>query len=326
MGLIILFALLSTTTFAQILEQAECTPTDIRATNPKIQSNPEMVKFFSTPRDQGSIGWCYAFASADLLSAEIGQPVSGMHAAIINNVSQKKKITASLGIGRGNKSFDEVYEAGVPKDTINEIVKNGYICSEKDLPYDSAYTDQVYHLIKALENFKSYDMNEAQLCHQMEFFVDTHDLSIDAKVIAKSLMEDNLNQTLEKISIQQCKNKMLPVPKLTTKTTLVPKVGKKSAKNFLGDTNAILDQGKPIEITYNIKHYLYEGMKGWHSSVLIGRRWHKGVCQYQIRNSWGQSCELYNSKVECDLRSGTFWVNDELFVKATTHTRHIPNR
>ena len=63
------------------LTQEQCTLVDIRR-----DQNPQLKEFFSPPRNQGLIGWCYGFAAADLLSVEAGTPVSAAHtSAIFNN-------------------------------------------------------------------------------------------------------------------------------------------------------------------------------------------------------------------------------------------------
>ena len=51
------------------ISEHDCSRIDIR------DKRPELKEFFSTPRDQASVGWCFAFATADLFSAELGVPV-----------------------------------------------------------------------------------------------------------------------------------------------------------------------------------------------------------------------------------------------------------
>ncbi len=45
-----------------LVTKAECTDIDIRD-----NMNEQMKEYFSTPRNQGLIGWCYAFAISDLI-------------------------------------------------------------------------------------------------------------------------------------------------------------------------------------------------------------------------------------------------------------------
>ena len=46
-----------------------------------------------------------------------------------------------------------------------------------------------------------------------------------------------------------------------------------------------------------------------HASVIVGKRFEGGKCQYLIRNSWGTGCGEYNlNRVQCD--QGNLWVNE----------------
>ena len=131
-----------------------------------------------------------------------------------------------------------------------------------------------------------------------------------------------MNIVLEKIANEQCKNKFASIPPFTVKS--VPTTNGKSiekSKLFLNRVSNLLQNGKPLEITYDVKHYTHSS--GLHSSVLTGRRWYNGKCQFKIRNSWGKSCASYNSLVNCEKETGSFWVNDEQFVKGTRATSYI---
>jgi len=49
---------------------AQCAPMDIRP------MHPHLSEMWNNPRDQDGVGWCYAYAAADLLSVEAGMNVS----------------------------------------------------------------------------------------------------------------------------------------------------------------------------------------------------------------------------------------------------------
>ncbi len=59
------------------ISSSECSPKDFRSKLPPV-------------REQDSIGWCYAFVAADLISFEIGESVSPIYLA---NISEKYRDT-----------------------------------------------------------------------------------------------------------------------------------------------------------------------------------------------------------------------------------------
>ena len=68
------------------IEKKDCPNIDIRD-----NMTQEMKEYFSTPKNQGEIGWCYAFVASDLLSAHLNQPVSAFYLASFYNYSLIQK-------------------------------------------------------------------------------------------------------------------------------------------------------------------------------------------------------------------------------------------
>lgn len=320
---ICLAALIPLMSLAQVLDQASCTSMDIKNSNQKIKKNVPLLNHFSKPRNQDSIGWCYGFSAADLLSAELGVPVSAFHASILYN----KKIAKSLisKMIHFNDAFDQVYEGGFTKDAIAEIVKAGKICKESDLPFDKKHPEQTLTLIKTLESIKNSHKDHELTCSLLQSPVKKNDLNTDIDQVAESLLKENLNKTLDLISLEHCKDKMISIPSMKVKKESVPSLKDKiKTKKFLTTINGLLDSGKPIEVSYEIGHIAIEGATGHHSSLVVGRRFKNGKCQYQIRNSWGQTCHAYNlNTVSCDAKSGSYWVNDEVFVNMSKDISYI---
>ena len=120
------FCLLSfSALFADDLKISEqnCTNKDIRD-----NMKPSLKEFFSTPREQYGRGWCYAFSTSDLLSAELGEPISSLHLAAIYN---KKQYTDD---DRGNDVlFEEA--GGYPLKLINYVEEEGVVCKEQEVPF-----------------------------------------------------------------------------------------------------------------------------------------------------------------------------------------------
>lgn len=326
---VLIFLLLLSSGYAQVLTQQECSSIDIRTTNPHIRKSSILRNHFTVPRNQDSIGWCYGFAAADLLSAHLGADISSFHTSALYNRKARKNLlfrfVHGLALKSSKDSFEEVYQGGMCKMALAEAIKNGKVCREKALPFDYPHSGQTRVMIMTLEGIrkerKAY--SEENLCNAVNYILNTdNNLSVDAGHITEELISKNMNLVLDKIGNEQCKNNGVVVHPFKVRgipTTNGYNIEK--SKLFLNRISDLLQNGKPIEVTYDVKHYT--DMRGLHSSVVTARRWQDGKCQFKIRNSWGKSCAGYNDFVDCEKETGSFWVNDEHFVKATRSTTYI---
>lgn len=321
---LIILLLLPSSVLAQVLSKEQCSQTDIRNTNPKIRASKELKDHFTKPRDQDSIGWCYAFAAADLLSAEVGAPVSAFHTSVLYNNKLDGKLFSKML--HSKNAFNEVMEGGYPDKAMAYLVENGRVCKEKDLPFDENYGQETYSFIAHLEylkkQYKNKQIDYDKFCSEANQTLVGKELRSQTDDVLRFLTNENLSLALLKIIQEHCKNKMIPVPKLTVNSKSVPNSNKDAGKLFQ-DLNTILDRGTPFEIAYNIKHIVHKGQRGYHSSIVTGRRWNKNQCQYKVRNSWGKSCASYSNVVECDKDTGSFWVSDEVLKKMTSKVRYF---
>lgn len=341
MILLLSFSLFSFALWSQapgyVVEQKDCTPTDIRDTNPRIKNNPEMRNHFSSPRDQDSIGWCYAFAAADLMTAEMGTPVSALHSSIIFNHEtfkndSRRKWGEEFRAKEGR--FSEVYEGGWSNKAIEDARRNRWICSEKSLPFDMDRPEQIKTMIDELENLKrmkemlkvtgSYTANEhVKTCEMIQDIARPFKISEEAvSSIANSLINQNMNQTLHAFANSVCTEKIHPIPKIRLKDVFKQDNSDKNRRNYMRDLNRALAQGKPIQLSYKPK-YISTSPDGSHASIIIGRRWNKGRCEYNIRNSWGKSCGLYLPEIECNREEGSFWMSDAQLFEASNSFRFV---
>lgn len=314
--------------FAQTVPKSSCTDIDVREVNPVIKNNDQLRAHFQTPRNQDSIGWCYAFTSADLMSAELGVPVSGMHlSTIYNNLilktpwMLKEKDEDKIRNPEG-WAFTDVYEGGRVQDAIKEAISKGRICTEKGLPFDQTHTNQIHDLIRGLEELKPQvilsSMDQATVCREISSIVNPFVVSAqNMTAIADSLVRDNLNQTLLLFADHACKEWVNQIPKMNVK--IVRK--SKDPEAFLKEVNFNIVKGRLQTVDYDVK--LISDSEGFHSSIIIGRRWNNGRCEYNIRNSWGKSCASYKVGIDCNREQGTFWVSDEQLFQASNNIRYI---
>lgn len=307
--------------------QASCTSTDIRETNPKIKNSETLKRHFSTPRNQDTIGWCYAFTASDFLTAEIGTPVSALHASIIFNsrtYQSPERRTEAENYIQNNGSFKEVYESGRPEKTIADVQANGWICTEESLPFDVDRPYDIKEMIDFLESKKHLAANayyHNTLCHEINQKLEEYDLTFaNIQSIVNSLAHQNLNETLEVFATRACKHRIQNIPQLS-----INWVDKNShtPTQLLEKINQQLNQGSPIQLTYQPKYVTTSTGDSYHASMIIGRRWKNGRCEYNIRNSWGKLCAVYKPGIDCNKEEGSFWMSEGTLISSSAGFYHI---
>ncbi len=310
------------------LTEEDCSAVDIR------EKNPAISQFLSIPRNQGPFSWCYSFATADLLSVELGQPVSAFHVATIYNKSVANNFIPSLRLKinkiinkinetEENSGFEEVINEGYVDKAIQAVSNEEYVCSESEVSLNSENNKKIYSFILNLEKIKKdfIDNPEIMCEHVKESLVGTLFAKIDFVKITQSLLKNQLNQELESMISSSCNNtKMLTkkfnVVQLEKPVTLVGQSEtslNQQNKKYFDVIGEVLQSGKPLAIRYDEK-WVFPDTHSTHVNVITGRRWQNNKCEFKFRNSWGKGC-FASKEFECVEDEGSFWVNDETFLK-----------
>lgn len=330
-----LLTLFTLSASAGILTERDCTSVDMRERNPKIKNNPAMKEHFSIPRNQDSIGWCYAFAAADLISAEMDTPISSLHASLIYNQHHESGLmsrviadrTHEYGLDRGTKKFFETYEGGDFTSSLRVIQGHRKICPESLLPFDQHKGKTTMELIYEMERIKQNNQNQlfphTLMCNELnQTLPDFGFTKSDMSKIASLLVQDNINSALEALAEMQCKNKQLDIPFFKTKTLATPLKGTLlEKKNFLANINMMVNIGKPVGIRYKAQDISLA--HGNHINLITGRRWNNGRCEYKFRNSWGQTCEGLFPGIDCIRSEGSFWVDEDFLLEKTSSATYL---
>lgn len=314
----LILLLFSGLVFAQKLSKEACGDIDIREMNP-IKSNPRLTEHFKTPRNQDSAGWCYAFTASDIISVEAGVPVSATHTSsiynnyLLTNPDDRKFSEKYREKAKGDAAFQGIFESGFTDRAIRETVNNGWICTEKGFPFDKNKRDDTKKLLEELENLKSKASNKSQevLCDEIKgLSKDIFLLKDELKKISESLLKKNINETVKLYIESACTEKVVNLSTFITEL-YVKAPGDKSDK-FHTLVNNQLSRGRPVGVAYVLDNLSIH--TGNHGSVIMARRWRNGSCEYNLRNSWGESCESYTgyAKETCNLKEGTFWVKDNV--------------
>lgn len=321
----LILALFSFNAFA--ITQSECGSMDIREKNRTIAKNQALKEHFSTPRNQDSLGWCYAFAAADLISAEVGQPVSSLHASLIFNTSLENSNTRHTNDRAQKKAFLNnearlryIYEGGSLSASLKTIIAEKQVCYEKNLPFDNHKGKTTIELLMQLESLKmkidARNMNEFLICGELNRILPEfglYNLTADNIEVAEKLIDTQINAAMEQIVESSCK-KQIQLPPIEVRS-LLPN------PNYMKDINTMVSTGKAVAINYDIKDVTAQS--GRHVNLITGRRWNNGRCEYKLRNTWGKSCSLFNPGIDCIKEEGSFWVPEEFVRQKTTAATYL---
>lgn len=260
-------------------------------------------------RNQDSVGWCYAYTAADLLSFKFKKRIS---AVSLYKSGQEIAKDIKDPVGNGGDIGDSIR---------SYIAKNNGLCLEEDLPssdfkfcLDRYYSDFLNNLLTVVnENRLDAELNANQ-CFR-------HDLEAAFPGVNVAFIKShgNRKELIESLYNQQCKKISLKNVKVQTATLYIER---SPASVLLKNIDDQLSKGNLIGIGYDYNKLNGDESSGGHASVLVGRRTNpdSGACEYLVRNSWGKECNLYEGEglschKNCDGNgcrySGHFWVSSD---------------
>lgn len=261
-------------------ERKQCTSVDLSKGN----------QFLSEPRNQDSVGWCYAFTAADLLSHKLGKKVSAADLAVAYN--------ADSFVNKLSKKYFDSSEGdiagGWSGSSIEKIKEKGGACLEENLSSeDNGYGDlkgQLRKLEASGKNQASCSSAVASVFPQMNYK--------DFAAISKSVGRDQLMTAL---SDKAC-GPRIDISKFKVQEHIYTKRADK-----FSSLDEQLAKKNPVGIYYDITRITNSSGPSSHASVVVGRRFNEETkaCEYLVKNSWGTSCDYYPIDVDCS--KGSFW-------------------
>jgi hypothetical protein len=277
------------------------------------------------PRNQDSVGWCYAYTASDLLSNALGKNVSAVQLSGLYNDKFISKVFTSG-------------EGGYVVSTLEEAQKYG-VCLESDLPSEDYEFSQLGINLEMLfkktrELGKNYSKRivtttrgkDSQTTSKPMFTKAQvmADICLNSQVAVSSLQQLFPRLTLEQISEILLKSGVNAFTEMTKscqreKDSILSSLEIKRewrSSQLYKTIDEQLSKGNILGISYNFD-MLEDSKKGGffmnHASSIVGRRFNDKTmsCEYLLRNSWGTSCNGYSEDYECS--NGHVWINEESF-------------
>jgi len=309
---------------SQERRKRSCTPVDLR-------SNPVLKE----TRNQDTVGWCYAFTAADLISYKLGTEVSSVDAANGFSSLWTTKVAYAFG-GKG----------GIVSMALYEMMKNG-VCKESDMPIDAASSLFPDSLSKEMEDSLLANCTsclEEEGWRQIFPNVETKDIM----AVLKSAYRYNppmlsapgmylmvpdpsmyysfdFQKALSDLVRKSCENRIKIDPAYWVET--MDSRDERYDSELFETLDKNLNGGNLVGISYHagVLTKLVKDPKGEdsHASSIVGRRFDEatGQCQYLIRNSWGTGCKQYYQEKMCE--NGNIWLAEEYLAPALMQLTYL---
>ena len=288
--------------------QTSCTPIDLRS--------PTLGKV----KQQGSLGWCFAYSTSDLLTHRLKVPVSALNLGI--NFYDKMP-----EMPRG----DSLTRAAGGSDMGAMTYAKGVYCKEEALPSSE--------VVISKECQTGYLFSASNVLAEIEKILDKNKISLSKcdyqhiQTIFKKLSIteiDSINQsprsTLEKFSrlrALNCKDS-----NVISEKKLAMRSGMESGAKVLKEIDQQLEKNNLISLNYDADFLVQKSNKAEvynHYSTIVGRRENvvSGRCQYLIRNSWGEDCTVYPSPYDVMCEAGNIWVDSDVLLSSIISIHYL---
>lgn len=257
-------------------------------------------------RDQGTVGCCFSYTAADLLSVKLGSVVSALDLAIAANMESSGSASASEGLLCNGGDIGAAIDSA----------KSKGICDEKNLPSTDMSQKQEFRDIQesfdrlaklqlTVKASDGVDPNCQEILPIIEHFFPNQNL----KDLLAVVQESNEKTLLAELADNTCQDRK-KVPRDLNQTT------QGHSRLALQKIHEKISKGVIVGISYD-SNFLREPKdrrkNAQHASSIVGRRWNtsSGKCELLLRNSWGPSCEPYKNEYKSQCKNGSVWIPSE---------------
>jgi len=318
-----------------VLENGLCPDYESTESKPNATTPPpkdcQSVDFRSMlppVRDQDSLGWCYAFTAADLVSFKLGKEISAVDMAISNEAAKDTYLDElkSLLMGAEKVKSRATSDGGYPTGAISAAKKKGF-CLEVNLPARDVKFANIYgdlsQRFKAIQEFKlnyaEFSKNSSETarayCSQQITAIQASFPILQIQDIEKILSRSSNQTAFEELSDLSCGPR---IKNVDIESKQIVMVGLRTADKAPA-IDSILDSGRPTGIVYNAGILTDPNSKAYgnvdHVSSIVGRKWNSETktCEYLLRNSWGETCTRYHFSYQCE--KGYVWIPKDTLLR-----------
>jgi hypothetical protein len=304
-------------------------PTVVFAYSPSNQNTCTDLKLdtglLGKVRNQGNISWCYAFTASDMLQYTFKTPETISASDIATNYN-KTRIGKLMDLFL---NYGEPHETGFNKVALIHALKDGH-CPESIFPSEEWVkvthdSEEKVLMPDAMKQIKDLHANRGKLnLENLPFYFKFKNIDKEAFLsILKS--KNKLKNFYTELRAKACQDDRINFDH-QWKVKMVFR-----HKNIFQRINSQLDLGRIVGFDYdsrileNAQNQSIE-ISSLHTSSMVGRRWNTetNTCEYLIRNSWGDKCERYDRRHEC--QEGNLWLSESMVFKNMTSIVYMKSK
>jgi hypothetical protein len=319
-SLVLMLTFVSITAFAKMGssgadEAQDCASVDFRNQFPIVM------------RDQKSLAWCFAHASADNLqfAEKTNIQISAADIAINYGKSNTSKIINLFQrwTNKSSTAEDRPNEYGLAKIASQMIIDQGF-CPESYFPSDdwqkvtngkaqpvqiARATQDIYALATDIKNNKIGGPNQLPYYYQFK--------KINAEIFYNILAKNEKNKILDQMRMAACDSVRIPFIKNIDVDM------KLNVSGMIKAMNKSLSAGQPFSV--DVYNQIFSnidnnknGLTNLHTVMVYGRKYDvvRKQCLYMIKNSYSESCSGYDPRLHCD--KGYLWFPGSVLQKNMT--------
>lgn len=267
------------------------------------------------PKNQDTIGWCYAYTASDLIAHAIGKNPSAVYIAMLEN----------------NRFWNRVFgetEGGHIETALGEMIEKG-ICLEEDMPstdyqfsQEGKDLGQVFNRVLELRrdyirrSFNTQLIMNNLCSENLDLFRDLHQVfpGLNMAELGSILTKGSATGAFKRIVNKSCK-----ISRDDDLKSLKVQTEEKTEKIFstideqLNKGNILGIGYKSAILTNSQANSQANSRVADHASSIVGRRFNPktNTCEYLVRNSEGKACATYSKDYECN--NGHIWIGEEFF-------------
>jgi hypothetical protein len=327
-------------------EPSSCTLIDYRDELPPV-------------RNQGNMGWCYAFAAADLVSHKLQQNISPLHIALNYNHALNQGVIQqasrdSIQFLMRTLGLDSQERKNPPSPTTirNQFVSNfipeshretgwvdrsivatqnsGGFCLDQPIEGLSQDNEQFIAVMGMINHMRESYLRELSNSPSMsgEEYICEHFKIPETLVLPLDTIGiENLSNYLEGQLLRDLFFHLIDEHcQQRIQANLIPhqiNLRHLNQADKLQSINQILEGGSILSINFMSQMLTGPQTEGeYHSATIVGRRRNNETlqCEYLVRNSWGPDCERYSTN-ECE--DGHIWISQSDILDYAQELNHL---
>jgi hypothetical protein len=331
--------------FSLTRDADNCGPIDRRAQLPPV-------------RDQGSLGWCYAYTAADLISYELDLNISPVDIALsYNREVNIDAFRTSWNQTRGwlnrlmlmnngdapskgarplvkilnhlvlSYSPESMRDAGWTSRAIEAAQLRGF-CAEEDLTLAGQEETDLVHVISQYRGlFTSYleyvEENGESTLPEYICSLNKNPYASLVETLGLDIISDAIENRFDQDLFLELAHNLCENRHDRIFTPINERLHEASTAQKIERIDQVLDSGSILGIAYNVE-MLTHSPGEYHASSVVGRRFNPASlqCEYLVRNSWGEACNYQHY----DCEDGHIWVNQERLSAFVDQIDYIPRQ